>query len=365
MGYKVSHIDTNGTVIRPEWYSTKKDFWFSENNFKEYQDLVDTVGSVQFVDTGSRFRFRFWVYIWDRIALDFQNNSNEMRTINLDTLTSTSKNLSVTMPDNDFQPYYFWENRILTPRWILDFDWNVITSFSYRSVVPWDTWVLWANDNSFNIYKWIVDWDNVSFSKIGTWWTDQGIWYIYYWHLWAYQINSNDMQWNWNSSYIIPWPGTIQDFTSWWADWSRVSNCVSWADGKMYRGASRRNWWWRIEKIWTYSEWYVWNSLSTNWYWYWYRFWKFLWNIVCWWMWDSNWTWGWYWSNSYFIDTSWNLSQVQSSAFWYDTNVLSNHWFIDEKWWIYPRTVWWWSWVILKTDKTFTDLNWKNPYLRR
>ena len=337
-------------------------YYYSDANFQEYQDLVTSVWSINFVDSWSRFRFNYGVYIWNRTALDFQANSNTMRTINLDNLTSTSKTLSFTMPNKDLRIWYFWNNRILTPAWILDFEWNVISSFSYDSVTPWVPWVVWAN-SWFDIYKGIVDWDNITFTKIWTSWTDQWSWYIFYGNLWAYLFNVNDTSWSGYSAYVNPSNDSISNFT-WWSN-SRVSRWVSWPDGKYYRMCWRNNWYWVLQKVWTDSEWFVWTSTSTWWTRYWSRFWKFLWNIASWWMNSSNGTWNWYWSNAYYITTSWTLTLSQSNAFAYDTSVMLDQWFIDEKWWMYPRTYDWWSGVILKTDKTFTDLPWRNPYLWR
>jgi hypothetical protein len=80
---------------------------------------------------------------------------------------------------------------------------------------------------------------------------------------------------------------------------------------------------------------------------------------------SNNWTGTGYWDRSYYIWTDWSVTTVQSNCRWYDTSIYWNYWFIDEKWRLYPGTWWWWSWIIFKTDKTFTDLNWKNPYLYR
>lgn len=365
MGYKVSHIDTNGTVIRPEWYSTKKDYWFSDDNWAEYQKLVNDIGSVQFQDSWKRFRIDWWlVYIGDWIIKAFSWTT--MYTVYTSDMSNTSKTISIDLWTGWCQ-WYFWENRILTKRWILDFDWNVITSFSYDSITPWLPWVVWAN-SWYDIYKWVVDWDNITFTKIWTWWTDQYSWEVHYWRLWAYLLNSNDMSWNRNSSYINPSTNEITNFTisDTSSSWSRHWWWYSWADGKFYRHINRNYWWWRMQKCWTWDEWFAWETLSTQWYDYWNRDLKFLWNIVIWWNW--NWwtaTWTWYWSNNYFIDTAWNLSKVQTNTAPYDSWICWMNWCIDENWYIYCKTWWWWSWIIFKTDKTFTDLNWKNPYLRR
>lgn len=338
-------------------------YYYSEANFQEYQDLVTDIWSINFVDSWSRFRFNYGVYIWNRTALDFQQNSNTMRTINLDNLTSTSKTLSVTMPNNWLRIRYFWNNRILTPSWILDFQWNVISSFSYTSVVPWEPWVVWAN-SWYDIYKGVVDWDNITFTKIWTSWTDQGSWYMYYWHLGAYLTNGNDTQWSWYSAYVNPSTNAISNFT-WWSKSRRSNDSFAGPDWKLYRWAFRYNWWWRFQKIWTWDEWFVGNSNSTSWSAYWDRYVHFLWNFVSWWMNSSNGTWSGYGSNNYYIDTSWNMTLLTQEATPYDTSIHWDVWFIDEKWYIYPLTSWWWSGVILKTNKTFTDLPWRNPYLFR
>ena len=336
--------------------------YFSEANYKEYQDLVDSTWSVQFVDTGQRFRFNHAVYIWNRTALDF--NGSTMRVINLDTLTTTSsKTCSI-----DGRVRYFWDNRLLTQKWIADFDWNIITSFAwtdtFTSITPWDVGVIWAWANT-KLYKWVVEWDNVTWSLITTqtWWDNKG---VAYWKLWPYFLC------NWESSsnrnyYINPSNNSVTSFTSPTPraerNWRR---CVAWPDWKAYRLMARDNGWWRLQKLWTTSEWVVWTSLATTWWIAWGgRFGKFLWNIVSWNMNTSNWTWNWLWSNSYFIATDWTLTLAQSNAFAYDTHVYGDLWFIDENWWLYPKTEQWWTWVILKTDKTFTNLNWKNPYLWR
>lgn len=352
------YMNNINTEVRP-----KKDWYFSENNYCQFRDLVSCIGSVQFQDTWCRFRFNFPVYIWNRTALDFCANSNSMSTINLDTFCKTTKTLSVTMPSHDLKIWYFWDNRILTPRWILDFEWNIITAFNYDSITPWDTWVVWGSCG-FCVHKWIVNWDSVSFSCIWSWWTDQWAWEMNYWHLWAYLFNNNDISWNWQSTFVnINNNDSI--VTIWWQNRSRKSHAVAWADGKMYRYALRCNWWWTLQKVSTCDEWIVWNSLSKSWLAYWSRFGKFLWNVVSWWMNSNNWQGNWYWSNNYFIDGNWCMCCVQWNAFAYDTWIMADNWFIDENWWIYPRTYNWWSWVILKTDKCFTNLNWENPYLWR
>lgn len=338
---------------RWEWY-------YSDKNREEYQSLVNSIGSIQFIDTGKRFRFKNWVYIWDRTALDFDWTT--MRTINLDTLTIASFKSSTISG----KVRYFWDNRILTRMWIADFEWNMITAFSttYNSITPWLPWVVWAN-SWYDIYKWVVDWDNVTFTKVWTWLTDQSVWWMFYWRLWAYLINYHDNSWSGNSSYINPESWAITNFWAWSSSNWRIWISVSWPDWKLYRKCRRNIWWWLMQKIWTWNEWIVWSSLSTNRNDYWNRWWKFLWNIVSWWMNSSNWTWNWYWSNNYFIATDWTLTKVQDNAFAYDTNIEAQNWFIDENGRLYPVTSWWWSWVILKTDKTFTNLSWWNPYLWR
>lgn len=334
--------------------------YYSDKNREEYQSLVNSIGSIQFIDTGKRFRFKNWVYIWDRTALDFDWTT--MRTINLDTLTVTSSKSSTISG----KVRYFWNNRILTKMWIADFEWNMITAFSttYNSITPWLPWVVWTN-SWYDIYKWVVDWDNVTFTKVWTWLTDQSVWWMFYWRLWAYLINYHDNSWSGNSSYIDPESWAITNFWAWSSSNWRIWISVSWPDWKLYRKCRRTIWWWLMQKIWTWNEWIVWTSLSTSRNDYWNRWWKFLWNIVSWWMNSSNWTWNWYWSNNYFIATDWTLTKVQDNAFAYDTNIEAQNWFIDENGRLYPVTFWWWSWVILKTDKTFTNLNWKNPYLWR
>lgn len=336
----------------------KDDFWYSEDNYAEYQSLVNSVWSVQFQDSGKRYRFNSAIYIWDRTAINF--NWTTMSKVNLDTLTTTSsKTISVQISS---RPRYFGENRILTDKWILDFDGNIITSFSYNRVTPWLPWVVRAN-SGYDIYKGVVNWDNITFTKIGTWWTDQNAWWMNYWYLWAYLLNENDNSWSWNSSYINPSTDAISNIA--WGSNSRQNEGFAWPDGKLYRAAIRTNWRGMYQKIWTASEWFVWDSLGTAWLSYGRRFIHFLGNFVSWWMNSNNWTGNGYGSNNYFIDTSWTLTKVQTNALAYDTEILWYYWFIDENWWIYPATGGGWSWVILKTDKTFTNLNWKNPYLWR
>lgn len=336
----------------------EEDFYYSDANYQEFQNLITDIGSVQFSDTWLRFRFNNWVYMWNRIAYDFDWST--MRAIDLDTLTVISSKSS----DINWRVRYFWDWKILTRSWIIDTDWNYITQFAntFNSITPWNTWVVRAHID-YDIYKWIVNWNNITFTKIWTSLTDQWVGCMNYWYLWAYLLNGNDTSWWWNSSYINPETDIITNI-SWWNN-SRQAQWFCCADWKMYRYAIRTNYRWRFQKIWTSNEWFVWESLSSNWLARWNRYWKFLWNIVSWWMNTNNWTWNWYWSNNYFVQLDWTMNKVQNNAFPYDTWVESRAWFIDEKWIIYPHTWWWWSWVILKTDKTFTNLNWKNPYLWR
>lgn len=335
-----------------------QNYYYSEANRNEYQSLVDSVWSVQFQDSGRRFRFNNGCYIWNRVAVDV--NGTTFRKINLDTLTATSSKSSTV----NGRIWYFGDNRILTPYWIMDFDGNMVTTFStsFNTITPGLPWVVWANVN-FDIYKGEVSWDDITFTKVGTWWTDQSAWQMFYWYLWAYLLNYNDTSWSGYSSYINPETNAITNFT--WGSNSRQDIAASWADGKLYRIATRYNGFWKLQKIGTWDEGFVWTSVSTSWTQYGRRFWKFLWNIVSWWMGSNQWTGNWYGSNNYFIWTDGTLTRVQTNAFAYDTNIYGNNWFIDENWYIYPRTDQWWSWVILKTDKTFTDLNRKNPYLYR
>lgn len=359
MWNKIQRIYVGSNLVRPK---EKYDVYYSDKNREEYQSLVNSVGSVQFVDTGKRYRFGGnCCYIWNRIAVNITWWTT-FNKVNLDTLTvasTTTISMSIW-----WRIWNFWDNRILTRSWILDFDWNVITDFwtTYTSITPWLTWVVWAN-NGFDIYKWIVDWDNITFTKIWTSPTDQNAGQIHYWRLWVYLFNWNDNSWSWNSAYVNPETNAIST-VAWWSS-SRQVRGVAWADGKEYRCATRYNGFGKLQKVWTASEWFVWNSLSTSWTSYWVRFWKFLWNIVSGWMNSNNWTGNWYWSNSYFIGTDWTLTLAQSNAFAYDTGVYPFSWFIDENGRIYPNTSWWWTWVILKTNKTFTDLNWRNPFLWR
>lgn len=362
MWYKLhkAYIGTN--EVRPR----AKNF-FNQSSFEEYQALVDSVGSVQFVDSWYSFRFNFCCYIGNKTILDFANNSNIMRTIDvsdLSNITYTSTTLNFTMPDAWLRIWYLWDNRVLTNYWILDFNGNLITELPYkRSVTVWDTNEIWAKDSSGSIYKGTLSWDNITWSNAIYWWSDQWIWHVYYGNLWAYSITDNDTLWDWISTYIDPVTLTTSNIVD-NVD-SRMSQAASWADGKLYRNRVRYEWWCTLTKIWTTNEWAVWTATDTNWYAWWNRFGKFLWNIVAWWMNSENWIWWWWWSNSYFIATDWTLTLSQANALWYDTNIQTHLWCIDEDGYIYPFTSWWWSWVILKTDKTFGNLNWKNPYLWR
>ena len=341
--------------------------------YQEYQKLVTNIWSIQFVDSWSRFRFNYWVYIWNRTALDF--NWSTMRTIDLDNLTYTSKSSSI-----NGRVRYFWNNRILTRIWIADFEWNIVTSFSYDNVTPWLEWEVRARSWS-NIYRWEVSGDNITFSQI---WTITDFfrgWDIFYTSTWLYYAPSVDY---WADS--KKWWWTFFDASTYAKTYIALADSYNynsmcplgwaWPDWKYYQMWHRNYWgssesltvsrWWKLHKLWTTDEWLVWSSVSNNsWLAYWDRFWKLLWNFVSWWMSSNNWTWNWYCSNNYYIDTQWNATLVQSNAFAYDSWIIWVDWFIDEKWYLYPRTYWWWSWVILKTDKTFTDLNWKNPYLWR
>lgn len=332
-------------------------YYYSDANFQQYQDLVTSTWSIQFVDTGKRYRFHRACYIWDRTAIDFDGST--MRKVNIDTLTVTSSKSS----SINSRVRYFWDNRILTPKGILDFDWNTITSFSYDSITPWVTWVVWAN-SWYDIYKGIVDWDDITFTKVWTSWTDQRSGQICYWHLGAYLLNTNDTSWNWCSAYVNPETDAVTTCIGWWNS-SRNSMGFAWPDWKLYRVCIRSNWFGRFQKIWTADEWFVWTSTSTARYTIWTRSWHLLWNFVDWWNWDDN-QWTWYWSNSYYIDTSWNITLSQSNAFAYDCGIEWYFWFVDENWWLYPWTYNSWTWVILKTDKTFDgNFPWWNPYLWR
>lgn len=351
------------TVTTIDWWFTDtcnvvktSEIWYSSQAFEEYKNCAAAIGSVCILDTWCRFRFTYPVYIWNRTIIDFGWWC--FRKINADTLTVTSYK-TMCNPGNS---WYFGDNRILTRCWILDFDWNVITSFCYQSITPWDTWVVWANC-WYDIYKWIVDWDNITFSCIWTSQTDQSSWWMNYWPCWAYLLNGSDNSWSWYSSYINPTTNAITAF--WWQSHSRQTRWWSMPDWKLYRFAQRCNCRWRLQRIWTWDEWLVWNWLSNSWLDYWQRSGKFLGNSISWWMNTNNWTWNWYWSNNYYIDEAWTVSIVQSNTLSYDTWVQLEYWAVDEKWWIYPNTYWWGSGVVLKTDKTFTDFNWKNPYMRR
>lgn len=337
------------------------DFYYSDESFAEYQRLVDEVWSVQFESTGRQAYFYNPVYIWNRTILDF--NWSFLYKYNADTLEYEILNRN--LPDKfykfEHRVRYFWEDRILTRYWLYDFSWNKISAFqNFHSVTPWN-WVVRANED-FDIYVWEVNWDDITFSKVGSSRSDQFSWQLSCWHLWAYLLNSNDISWGGWSALIKD--GSLEEYQIEWWDSSRNIHWFAWPDWKMYRYALRNNGWWRLQKIWTESEWFVWDILSSFWLAYWERFGKFLWNIVSWGMDRSNWRWTWYGSNNYFIDTDWNITLVQSDALAYNPTVSTRYWCIDELWYIY--TVWeeWW-WPILKTDKSFTNLNRKNPYLYR
>lgn len=360
--WKITHIYLGTNLIRPKKQSG--DFYYSDDNWNEYQSLVSSVWSVQLVDTWKRYRFNCACYIWNRVAVNV--DWTNLTKVNLDTLTVVS-----TKPSSiSGKIWYFGDNRILTRSWIMDFDGNMITTFStsYRMITPWLPWVVWANDDSYNMYKGIVNWDNVTFTKVWTSTSNSWIWAspwdMLYWRLWAYSSwnteNSTQYIWFYN---VSTWTfSTItasmwsQHATAWW---------VCMPDWKIYKHAERNLWWWRLYRVWTSAEWVVWNSLSTGWGGYWNRAWKFLWNIISWWMNSNNGTGTWYWTNNYFINSSWTVTLVQSNALAYDSTIYSTNWFVDENWWLYLGTGWWGSGAILKTDKTFTDFHWWNPYLYR
>lgn len=352
---KIKKVYIGTEQVRPK---VSRASYYSEENWNEFQSLVSSVGSVQFQDSTKRFRFKYACYIGDRIAVDVDGSN--FRKINLDTLSVVS---TVSTTANG-RIWYFGDNRILTRAWILDFNWTVITSFSqwFSSITPWLPGVVRANV-SYDIYKWIVDWDNVTFTKVGTWSSDQNVWWMSYGHLWAYLFNSNDSSGSWNNTYINPSTDALTNFQ--WTTNGRWTQAYSGADGKMYRFLTRTSGRWMLQKVGTGNEWSVGSSLSTDWLQYWQRTGKFLGNIVSWWMNTSSGTGNWYWSNNYFINSSGTLTTAQTNAFAYDSDIWWYDWFIDENGWLYPRTWSWGSWVILKTNKTFTDLNWKNPYLRR
>ena len=360
--WKITHIYLGTNLIRPK--QSSMDFYYSDDNWSEYQSLVSSVWSVQFVDTWKRYRFNNPCYIWNRTIVNV--NGSTFSKINVDTLTVISSKSSTL----NGRIWYFWDNRILTRDGIIDFDWNMVTSFgtTYRAITPWLPWEVWANDNSYGMYKGIVNWDNITFTKVWTSTSNSWIWaspwLLTYWRLWVYQLwsteNSTHYVWFVNAS---TWTLSTIAVAAWQEHMAGDWECMP--DWKIYKHALRTLWWWRLYKIWTSGEWAVWNQFGSSWTSYWTRFWKFLWNIVSWWMWTQNGTGNWYWSNNYFINSSWTLTLVQSNAFAYDTNIYSSSWCIDENWRIYPATSWWGSGVILKTDKALTDFHWWNPYLWR
>lgn len=360
--WKINHIYLGIDRIRPhKWPSN---FYYSDENWNEYQSLVNSIWAINFVDTWKRYRFDNSCYIWNRIAVNV--NGTTFSKINIDTLTVISSKSSTV----NGRIWYFWDNRILTREGIMDFDWNMVTQFdrTYRMISPWLPYEIRANDDGYNMYKGIVEWDNVTFTRVWTStansWIWASAWDLVYWRLWAYSLwwteNSTHYIWFYNAS---TWAFNTITASMWNRHASRCWQCMP--DWKIYKHSLRNLWWWKLYKIWTSGEWTVWNQLSTNWLSYWTRFWKFLWNMVSWWMDTSNWTGTWYWSNSYFINSNWTVTLTQSNALPYDTSVYLSAWFIDENWWIYPATGWWWTGVILKTNKTITDLHWRNPYLWR
>ena len=259
--------------------------------------------------------------------------------------------------------WYFWNDRVLTTSWIMDFDGNMVTSFgtTYNNITPWLPWVVWATDNNKWIYRWAVDWDNVTFTKIGTVAKNGNIFYC---KTWAYSLRGSNNEGNmW--CYINPTTKTIA-VSSISASGYSSSHGFYWPDWKMYVAYSRQNWW-MFYRLWTWSspETTVWTRSSREWLGYGSRVAHFLWNLVSWAPSDYGATWGWFWSNSTFVSTSWTTTFAQSNALAYDTNVYGIYWFIDENWWLYPTTSDWWNWGILKTNKTFTDFHWRNPYLWR
>lgn len=361
--WKITHIYLWTDLIRPK--QSSMDFYYSDDNWNEYQSLVSSVWSVQFVDTWSRYRFQNGCYIWNRTAVNVDGTT--FKKVNLDTLTVISSKSSTV----NGRLFYFWDNRILTKDWIMDFDGNIITSFSsysFRWITVWLPWEVWWLDNSYGMYKGIVNWDSVTFTKVWTStsnsWVWASPWNIVYWRLWTYTLwyteNSTQYLWFYNAS---TWTFSTMTVAAWQAHMSADWQVMP--DWKIYKHVQRNLWWWKLYKIWTAGEWAVWSQLSTSWTSYWIRYWKFLWNVVSWWMSSQNGTGNWYWSNNYFINSSWTVTLVQSNAFAYDTSIYSSWWFVDENWWIYPYTSWWGSGVILKTDKTFTDFPWWNPYLYR
>lgn len=334
--------------------------YFTSSNWNEYQTLVNNTGSVQFQDSWARFRFQWFAcYIGNRVAIDV--NGSTFRKIDLDNLTVlSSKSTSVS-----WKIWYFGEDRILTRAWIMDFDGNIVTSFSsywFNQITPWDEWVVWANKTSGRkLYKWVVNGDNVTFTEV---WTVSGsadIGYMGYWHLWAYSFGYSTSSGYW--AYINPSDDSVTNVAI--SGYERAGRCLSGADWKMYRFLLRGLWWWKLQRMWTTNEEDVGTSLWTGSNSSWWRFGKFLWNIVVWAMNTTNGTGSGYGTNNYFIGTDGSFSLVQTDAWSYDTNVEGDKWFIDENWWIYPITSWGGTWVILKTNKTFTNLNWKNPYLYR
>lgn len=366
--YDINFIKSASVNVCGGW-----NYYFSSDSFNEYQSLVNSVWSINFLDSWSRFRFNYWVYIWNRTALDFDWST--MRTINLDSLTVTSSKSS----SINGRVRYFWNNRILTSSWIIDFQWNIITSFSYDSVTPWLSWEVRAKSWSA-IYRGVVDGDMITFTQIWSITDFYRGWWIRYSKLWLYYAPDVDywadrQKWGWTLFDAETYAKTYIPLADNYNYNSMNPNWWAWPDGKYYQmwhrnyGSSsesleiaRR---WKLHKLWTTDEWLVWSSVSNNsWLAYWDRFWKLLWNFVSWWMNSSNWTWNWYCTNNYYIDTQWNATLVQSNAFAYDSWVIWIDWFIDENWRLYPRTYWWWSWVILKPDVNLT-LNRKNPYLWR
>lgn len=363
-GKEVEKVMLNGVQIRPSATPSWWEFYYSDDSWQEFLSVTNSTWSIQFQDSWERFRFYYWVYIWNRTALDF--NWYTMRTIDLDSFTYTSDTIDLNI---NSRVWYFWNNRILTSKWILDYSWNVIQEFSiaFNSITPWLPWTVWANDG-FDIYKWTVSGDSIIFTYVGTSETDQYVGQMSYGRLWAYLFNGNDSVWDWKSSYVNPSTDsitTISTYSPGTTFGSRLRFAYSWQDGNMYRQTIRYYWWWAMEKVSNEHEWYVWwESLSDAWRAFWTRCCKFLWNIAVWGM-NTNWgTWIWYWSNNYYIDSEW-ATVVQSNPLAYDSYIIWYDWFIDEKWYIYPRTDDGWNWVILKSDATFSNLNWKNPYLWR
>ena len=247
----------------------------------------------------------------------------------------------------------------------MDFDGNMVTTFSktFYQITPWNkNGVVYANDGSRKLYKGVVNGDSITFTQIGTVSGSQDISYMGCGHLWAYSYGysaSSSGYW----AIINPDTDVVTNVSISWVE--RTARCVSWADGKLYRHLIRDLGWGKLQKMWTSNEWDVGTSLSTSYVSYGWRFGKFLWNIVTWGMNTNNGTGNGYWSNNYFIATDGTLTLVQSNAWAYDSNIEGDKWFIDENGYIYPFTSLGGSGVVLKTDKTFTDLDWKNPYLYR